>query len=128
MSIFSLSGASIEPCASRIEYYPNAHVHHNVQLLDTCGKMLVREYDVIIHGYELSPTVSFLVEAESLPHPHDIGKLLDRATELERWLQAKKVYPASEGTLISARKPLGLNHLFNIQRWSWQEICSIKGA
>ena len=97
------------------EYYPNAHVHHNVQLQDTCGKML-KEYDAIVHGHELSPTVGFLVETKYIPHPKDIGKLFDRATELETWLHAKKVYRASEGTLISTRKPLDLSHLFNIQR------------
>ena len=98
------------------EFYPNAHVHHNVQLKDTSGKKLMREYDAIVHGHELFPTVGFLVEAKYVPHPNDIGKLLDRATELERWLQAKKVHPASEGTLMSKRKPLDLSHLFNIQR------------
>jgi hypothetical protein len=98
------------------EFYPNAHVHHNVQLKDASGKKLMREYDALVHGHELSPTVGFLVEATYVPHAKDIGKLFDRATELERWLHAKKVYRASEGTLISTRKPLDLSHLFNIQR------------
>lgn len=98
------------------EFYPDAHVHHNVRLKETCGKKLMREYDAIVHGHELSPTVGFLVEAKYVPHPDDIGELLDRAKELEKWLQAKKVYPASEGTLSSTRKPLDLSHLFNIQR------------
>eukprot|EP01036_Dinobryon_divergens_P027169 gene27171-35894_t len=107
------------------EYYPNAHVYHNVQLQDTCareGRVYAGE-GIRCHcswssqsAFSLKP-ISLQMQGRPSSPAATFPTLLSRATELERWLQAKKVYPASEGKLISTRKPLDCNHLlFNIQR------------
>ncbi len=99
------------------EHYPHSHIHHNVRLFDESGKRSFREYDAFIHGHEIiAPSVGFLIEGKSVPHPRDIDNLLHRAAELEGWLKAGKSFPAKEGTLTGLQKDMDFQHLFNVQR------------
>ena len=67
-------------------------------------------YDII------APSVGFLIDGKYVPHPRDIGNLLNRAAELEGWLKEGKSFPAKEGTLTGLQQDMDFQHLFNVQR------------
>jgi hypothetical protein len=72
------------------ETYPDIHSHNNLKLWK--GKVTHREYDSFLHGAVSGPTVGFLLESKYSLHPSDIGKILERAAELESFFNSKSVF------------------------------------
>ena len=108
--------ASNKLLSALAEHFPHSHLHHNVRLFDESGKRPLREYDALIHGHEIAPSIGFIVEGKYVPHPTDVHDLLYRAAELQGWLKAGRNFPAKEGTLNGLQRPMNFQHLFNIQR------------
>jgi hypothetical protein len=72
------------------ETYPDIHSHNNLKLWK--GKHTHREYDSFLHGAVSGPTIGFLLESKYSLHPSDIGKILERAAELESFFNSKSVF------------------------------------